>query len=59
MSRSVQEEILAVLYMMASLVAFATGNNVLGWVLAVGAVIALISAVYYGIKAAVEKRKSP
>jgi hypothetical protein len=59
MSRSIQEEILAVLYIMAFLVAFATGNKALGWILAVCAVIATVSAIYYGIKEAIEKRKIP
>ena len=50
MIRSIQEEILAALWIISALLAFGTGHNVWGWVFAIKGAIDTACAIWFAMK---------
>lgn len=57
MSDTIQEEILGVLYLIAALLAFGMGYNVIGWLVSIMALISFIGAMYHAVKEIKENKQ--
>lgn len=58
MSRSIQEEILATLWIIAALLAFNGGYSVWGWVFATKGAMDTICSMWCAVKEIIKKKKS-
>ncbi len=57
MSDTIQEEILGVLYLIAALLAFGMGYNVIGWFASIMSFVSFAGAIYYAIKEIKENKQ--
>lgn len=58
MNISRQEEIISVLWLIAALLAFNGGYNVLGWLLAVKAGLDCVTSIFFAVRELASKRES-
>ncbi|MCJ7600240.1 MAG: hypothetical protein MUO63_01915 [Desulfobulbaceae bacterium] len=58
MSRSIQEEIIAVLWIIAALLAFQNGHNIWGWIFTIKGALDTCSSTCFAIMEVIDKKRA-